>query len=269
MPTTPLCVGDPAPWFSATTGGNHPDAIAFDELAGRYIVLFFLGTAARPDVVEVLAALSPRIDLFDRKRVLFVGISNDPDDFTEGRVCQYHTGQLFLLDTSGMAAKQYGVADPAKAVVAAAIRPVAFILSPALQIIGVVPLADPAGLVGRVASLLSEIVANPPVADGTLPAFATGGSFVVGGSGVPPMAACLGRAWCRPVLPLRNLMALCRIISAVWLYYASVSGVDRNCRNCGDPISGDGVFCGCPKRARTDCAPGIRSRLLPPAGRPL
>ena len=164
MTTSPLSVGEPAPWFSAATGGNHSDTIAFDELAGRYIVLFFLGTAARPDVAEVLAALSHRNDLFDRKRALLLGISNDPDDFTQGRVRQHHTGQLFLLDSSGIAAKQYGVADPATGVVAAANRPVAFMLSPALQIIEIVPLADPAGFVGRVVSLLSELLANPPSA---------------------------------------------------------------------------------------------------------
>jgi predicted 2-oxoglutarate/Fe(II)-dependent dioxygenase YbiX/peroxiredoxin len=168
MTISPPGVCEPAPWFSAATGSSHADTITFDELAGRYIVLFFFGTAARPDVAGALAALGHHNDLFDGKRALLLGISNDPDDFNQGRVRQQYTGQLFLLDSSGRAAKQYGVANPATTVVAAAIRPVAFIVSPALQILEIVPLADPASFVARVVSLLSELLANPPGAQ-TLP----------------------------------------------------------------------------------------------------
>jgi peroxiredoxin len=161
MTISPLSVGEPAPWFSAATGGDHPDAVTFDELAGRYIVLFFFGTATRPDVAEALTALGRRTDLFDREHALLVGISNDRDDFSQGRVRADHGGQLFLVDASGIAAKQYGVVDPAAAVVAAAVRPVAFMLSPALKIIEIVPLADTAGFVRRITSRLSEFLANP------------------------------------------------------------------------------------------------------------
>lgn len=164
MTISPLSVGEPAPWFSAATGGDHPDAVAFDELAGRYIVLFFFGTATRPDVASALTALGRRSDLFDREHALLLGISNDRDDFGQGRLRQDHCGQLFLLDASGIAAKQYGVVDPAAAVVAAAVRPVAFMLSPALQIVEIVPLADPAGFIERITSRLSEFLANPLVA---------------------------------------------------------------------------------------------------------
>ena len=157
----PLSVGEPAPWFSAAAGSNHLGTVTFDELAGRYIVLFFFGTAARPDVAEVLAAFGRRNDLFDYKRALLLGISNDPDGFNQGRVHQHHIGQLFLWDSNGTAAKQYGVAEPATTVVPAAIRPVAFILSPMLQIIEIMPLTEPAAFIGRVVSLLSELLEKP------------------------------------------------------------------------------------------------------------
>src|SRR4051794_37793301 len=62
---SPPNVGEAAPWFSAATSVNLRDSIAFDELAGRYIVLFFFGSAARADVAEALAALRRRDDLFD------------------------------------------------------------------------------------------------------------------------------------------------------------------------------------------------------------
>src|SRR3954471_7114423 len=81
-----LSIGEPAPWFSATTRTDHHGTVALDELAGRYIVLFFFGSAARPDVAEVLAALAIRNDLLDHKRALLLGISNDPDDFNQSRL---------------------------------------------------------------------------------------------------------------------------------------------------------------------------------------
>lgn len=160
----PLSAGEPAPWFSAANGRDHADMLTFDELAGRYIVLFFFGSAASPNVAGTLAALSRRDDLFGRERSLLVGISNDPDDFDQAHVRPRDPGQLFLLDSSGFAAKKYGLADPAKTVIPAAIRPAAFILSPALQIIEIVQLAEPPAFVARIASLLTERLAIPPAA---------------------------------------------------------------------------------------------------------
>ena len=162
MTISPLSIGEPAPWFSAATGTNLLDTVTFDELAGRYIVLFFFGTTARPDVAEVLAAFGRRNDLFDDKRALFLGISNDSDDFNQSRVCQSHTGQLFLWDSKGIAARLYGVAEFATAASPAAIRPVAFIVSPTLQIMEIVPLTQPAAFIGRIVSLLCELLANSP-----------------------------------------------------------------------------------------------------------
>jgi peroxiredoxin len=159
---SPLSVGEPAPWFSAETVSDRPSTVAFDELAGRHIVLFFFGTSVRPDVAEVLSAFARRDDLFDHKRALLVGISNDPIDFVRGCVHRNRPGQLFCLDSSGRAAKQYGLANSSAAVAAEAIRPVAFIVSPALQIVEIVPLADPAGFIERIVSLLNELPAKSP-----------------------------------------------------------------------------------------------------------
>jgi peroxiredoxin len=159
---SPLCVGEPAPWFSAAYGSDGLGPTAFDELAGRYIVLFFFGTAARPEVAEVLAAFGHRNDLFGDKCALFVGVSNDPDDFNQGRVRQHGAAQLFLLDASGVVTRQYVSAESVAGRASAAIRPIAFVLSPALQIIEIVALAEPAAFVGRIAALLSEFLAKSP-----------------------------------------------------------------------------------------------------------
>ncbi len=159
---SPLSVGEPAPWFSAATGSHRLGGVVFDELAGRDIVLFFFGTAARPDVAEVLTAFDHRNDLFDEKHAMLVGISNDPDDFNLGRVRQQHAAQLFLLDSNGLATRQYVLAEPVAGRAPAASDPVAFVLSPTLQIIEIIALAEPAAFVGRIASLLSELPEKSP-----------------------------------------------------------------------------------------------------------
>jgi peroxiredoxin len=161
---SPLSVGEPAPWFSAATGSNRPGAVMFDELAGRYIVLFFFGTAARPDVAEVLTAFGHRSDLFDGKHAMFVGISNDPDDFNQGRMRQQHAAQLFLLDSNGLATRQYVSAKSVAGQAPTAFDPIAFVLSPTLQIIEILALAEPATFVDRIASLLSELSPKSPSA---------------------------------------------------------------------------------------------------------
>jgi peroxiredoxin len=162
MTIQPLSVGEPAPWFSAATTSDDRNTVVFDEFAGRYIVLFFFGSAARPDVAEVLAEFEHHNDLFDYKRALFLGISNDPGDFNEGRARQQHAGQVYLWDTNGSAAKHYAVPDPEKPF--SVIRPIAFILSPTLQILEIVRLTEPAAFTGRVLASLRDALANPPSA---------------------------------------------------------------------------------------------------------
>jgi peroxiredoxin len=157
---SPLSAGEPAPWFSAATGSNSSDAATFDELAGRYIVLFFFGSAARPDIAEVLGSFGHRNDLFDDKRALLVGISNDPGDFNQGRLHQHGAAQIFLLDPGGIATRQYVSADSVAGPIHAAIRPIAFLLSPTLQIIEIIPMTEPAAFVGRITLRLSDLLAS-------------------------------------------------------------------------------------------------------------
>jgi peroxiredoxin/predicted 2-oxoglutarate/Fe(II)-dependent dioxygenase YbiX len=161
MTIQPLSVGEPAPWFSAI-GSNDRNTVAFDEFAGRHIVLFFFGSAARPAVAEVLAEFERHKDLFDYKRALFLGISNDPGDFNEGRVRPQYAGQIYLWDTDGTAAKQYHVSALDTEVSVSTIRPVAFILSPTLQILEIVRLTEPAAFIGHVLSTLRDALKTPP-----------------------------------------------------------------------------------------------------------
>jgi peroxiredoxin/predicted 2-oxoglutarate/Fe(II)-dependent dioxygenase YbiX len=157
-PIKPLSAGEPAPWFSATAG-NTAEIIAFDELGGRHIVLFFFGSAARPDIAKTLDEFKRHDGLFDHEHSLFLGVSNDPDDFHKKRVDPRPAGQLIVLDSGGLVAKQYGLSDPAPA--GTGIPPTAFILSPALQILEIIPFTEPAVFTEQVVSSLRQQLAQP------------------------------------------------------------------------------------------------------------
>lgn len=153
-----LSVGEPAPWFSVTAG-NTSERIAFDELAGRHIVLFFFGSAERPDIAATLGEFGDRSDLFDHNRALLLGVSNDPNDFHQRRVHERPAGQLIGLDSDGLVAKHYGLIDPTA--VTSRIRPTAFIMSPKLQILEIMPFTRAPAFTEQVVKALNEHLAKP------------------------------------------------------------------------------------------------------------
>jgi predicted 2-oxoglutarate/Fe(II)-dependent dioxygenase YbiX/peroxiredoxin len=158
----PSVVGEPAPWFSAPKSISPRDSVAFDELAGRYIVLFFFGSAARSDAAEALTLLGVRNDLFDGSRALLVGISSNQNAFNQRRLAQGHAGQLFLWDCDGAIAKRYNAIGSNAAEVSAGIRPIAFIVSPSLQIISIVQPTEPTTFAGLIVSVLTKLLISPP-----------------------------------------------------------------------------------------------------------
>jgi hypothetical protein len=141
-------IGEPAPWFLAAKDAG--ETVQFDELGGRYLVLFFFGHAARP-VVEALAEIE-RCPLFDGDRALCVAVGGRREDFSEGTMPQSHAGHLYLLDEAGQGTQRYGLAPP--------VRPVAFILSPALQVRDVVALNDPGVFAAHIRSTLTSLLTN-------------------------------------------------------------------------------------------------------------
>ncbi|MBF9232799.1 2OG-Fe(II) oxygenase [Microvirga alba] len=160
--TSILNVGEPAPWFSAATCDTSGENIAFNELAGRHIVLFFLGAGEEPSVQSALAAFTQRTDLFDDDRALLLGISSGPGSGgSRERMLQRQPGQLFLDDSSGAIARGYGVVEPGTTGTQSKVHPTAFILSPALQIVGIVPLTEPTAFAEQVVSLLREHSGKP------------------------------------------------------------------------------------------------------------
>ena len=101
-----LTPGEPAPWFSAPTGTN-PNFF-FDTVAGRYVVLSFFESAARPDSRRILDELWQARARFSDDEVTFFGVSNDPLDQQQARVQEQIPGMRFYWDFDRRVATEYG-----------------------------------------------------------------------------------------------------------------------------------------------------------------
>lgn len=107
----PLLPGEPLPWFRATAIGGS-DNYVFDTVAGRYVLMLFLGRATDPGAAEALQCVERHRALFDDVRACFFGITSDPGDAASGRVAQRLPGIRFFLDPTGGLAGLFG-AEPA------------------------------------------------------------------------------------------------------------------------------------------------------------
>jgi predicted 2-oxoglutarate/Fe(II)-dependent dioxygenase YbiX len=160
MARPPPDVGDPAPWFSATSGVDA-STVAFDELAGLPTLLFLFGSAGDPAIAAALAGLDRCREIFDGKRALFLGVSCDPDDFKLGRLHD-DAGHMYLLDGNRVAPRQFGVAMAADTPPASAVRATAFLLSAAHQILAILPFDEPEAFAQRRLSLMEKCLSSAP-----------------------------------------------------------------------------------------------------------
>ncbi|MBR0650875.1 redoxin domain-containing protein [Roseomonas terrae] len=148
--------GDPAPWFTLPSTDNP--SYAFHSVAGRYILICFLGSAARPEAQAALAAATARRDLFDDDRACFFGISVDPAD--RERLAPILPGIRFLFDLDGRVCREYGVVhrDPAQPGAAERLVPCWLLLDPMMRVIETRPINEAEAMLDRLAAL-------PPVFD--------------------------------------------------------------------------------------------------------
>ncbi len=145
--------GDPAPWFSLPSTDNP--SYAFHSVAGRYVLLGFFGSAARPETQAALAAVAARRSLFDDENACFFGISVDPADREPGRVQPSLPGIRFLFDLGGKVGRDYGVIrkDPDHLDGPEIYAPTFVLLDPMLRVIEAMPLAQAETMLGRIAAL--------------------------------------------------------------------------------------------------------------------
>lgn len=152
--------GDPAPAFQQRTPANP--RFVFDTAAGRYIVLFFLASAADPAVRAALAAMLARRDLFDDARASLFAVSLDREDETQGRLADTYPGYRVFWDFDGAASRLYGSvpADAPQEGGPVQARRLWVVLDPGLRVLRVVPFA---GDGSDTTALLAYLEGLPPV----------------------------------------------------------------------------------------------------------
>ena len=107
----PLRPGDPAPLFRAPASNGAP-SYDFGSVAGRYVVLAFLGSAAQAPGRHAMTAVHVQRHLFDDRQASFFGVSTDPADETGGRLSESLPGIRFFWDRDRAISRRYGALGP-------------------------------------------------------------------------------------------------------------------------------------------------------------
>ncbi len=160
-----LLTGDPAPSFIARTTFN--DHMQFSDLAGRYIVISFMGTASHPMMGAALSRLPAYHTRFAQIDTVFLGVSIDPDDERLARVVRHDPGVEFVWDFDRAVSRLFGAsrADGPGYI------PHTLILDRSMRVVAVIPLVEQRALqhfddviaaLDRLPPLLS-LAGNPPI----------------------------------------------------------------------------------------------------------
>ncbi|WP_374442511.1 2OG-Fe(II) oxygenase [Stella sp.] len=138
IPERRLRPGDPAPWFMAPTHSNP--RFSFDTMAGRFVVVSFVGRAESPAGRALRDFLARHRDRFDDANVAIFGVTGDPTDLTEKRLVEQVPGVRWFADADGDIARQFKAArgdDPTD------VYPQTIVLDPALRTLVWASLAEP------------------------------------------------------------------------------------------------------------------------------
>ena len=150
-----LLPGDPAPWFVIRSTSN--ERFHFDTVAGRHIVLCFLGSAADAHSRAVHEGFLRRREAFDDENACFFGVSGDPADERETRLRQSLPGFRYFWDFGRQLAKLYGVSTED-----GTFNRATFVLDRALRVIAVMPFSAE-GPEAHVAQVLQILAAQPRI----------------------------------------------------------------------------------------------------------
>jgi peroxiredoxin len=135
-----LLPGDPAPWFVAPTTTNP--RFMFHTVAGRYLVLGFLGKISDAEAEGALRAIEAHRGLFNDARASFFGVVIDPDDLAHDRIKEQIPGIRFFLDYDLSISRLYGaVSAEATKDNAVFFNRFWVVLDPGLRVVGVFPFA--------------------------------------------------------------------------------------------------------------------------------
>lgn len=127
-----LLPGDPAVYFRARAANNP--TFNFDTVAGRYVLLAFIGSTHEGSGGKSVEALQSLLDLFDGERLTAFAVSVDPRDEAENRIAATMSRLNVFWDLDLKVSRAYGAAsvDPSPTG-EEAYRPIWYLLDPTLR----------------------------------------------------------------------------------------------------------------------------------------
>ena len=158
----PLSVGEPAPWFVCRSPSNP--RYNFNTVAGRYVVLCFLGSAKAADSQTVLQALDAQRGLFDAEHLMLFHVSSDPEDESENRLGDTARGIRVFWDFDRSVARQFGLCGEPADGPEGALRKMIYVLDRRLCVLTAIPLlADASAGAARLVQVLKSLPRASPV----------------------------------------------------------------------------------------------------------
>ena len=161
-PTQPLSVGEPAPWFVCRSPSNP--RYNFNTVAGRYVVLCFLGSAKDADSQTVLQALDAQRALFDADHLMLFRVSSDPEDESKNRLSDTARGIRVFWDFDRSVAQQFGLCTVAADGTEGRLRKTLYVLDRRLCVLTAIELqADAAASAARLVQVLQSLPGAGPM----------------------------------------------------------------------------------------------------------
>jgi predicted 2-oxoglutarate/Fe(II)-dependent dioxygenase YbiX/peroxiredoxin len=151
-------IGDPALLFAGQT--TYSPASQFDALAGRYVILFFFGSASIEPINQFLQSLEARLGhLLDEKKFIFLGVTIDPNDIALKRIKARAPGIHYFMDFDHKVSHLYKtiMMDPTKKNASVNYRQGIFLLNPALRIIDTIPFSTAEATMNHLVAKVEQI----------------------------------------------------------------------------------------------------------------
>ena len=161
-PAQPLSVGEPAPWFVCRSPSNP--RYNFNTVAGRYVVLCFLGSAKDADSQTVLQALDAQRALFDADHLMLFHVSSDAEDESQNRLGDTARGIRVFWDFDRSVARQFGLCAGPAGALDGGLQKMIYVLDRRLCVLTAIPLqTDAAASAARLIQVLQSLPGAGPV----------------------------------------------------------------------------------------------------------
>jgi peroxiredoxin len=148
----PVNWGEPAPAFIGRT--RLHERFVFHSVAGRYVVLSFLGADSEIEREQFLTGISSIRERFDDVNLSFFGVSTDPQDLERPLLRDSIPGIRFFWDFDRSVSEMYGVIA-----VDGTYRRLTYVLDPALRVLSIIQSPGE----GHFRALLEVLKRLPPI----------------------------------------------------------------------------------------------------------